>query len=106
VIGKAADPQTLDPAVTIDNNDWTVSYPAYQRLVRYESKDGKGLSSVTGELSDHWTVSADGLVWEFKLKPGNSLRGPAVIHTPITTVVVQPGQVATLDGFLNLIIEG
>lgn len=24
VIGKAADPQTLDPAVTIDNNDWTV----------------------------------------------------------------------------------
>ena len=22
VIGKAADPQTLDPAVTIDNNDW------------------------------------------------------------------------------------
>ncbi|MDR3518810.1 MAG: ABC transporter substrate-binding protein [Azospirillaceae bacterium] len=72
VIGKAADPQTLDPAVTIDNNDWTVSYPAYQRLVRYESKDGKGLSSVTGELADHWTVSADGLVWEFKLKPGNS----------------------------------
>lgn len=26
VIGKAADPQTLDPAVTIDNNDWTVTY--------------------------------------------------------------------------------
>ena len=26
VIGKAADPQTLhDPAVTIDNNDWTVT---------------------------------------------------------------------------------
>lgn len=24
LIGKAADPQTLDPAVTIDNNDWTV----------------------------------------------------------------------------------
>lgn len=31
VIGKAADPQTLDPAVTIDNNDWTVTYPSYQR---------------------------------------------------------------------------
>lgn len=28
VIGKPADPQTLDPAVTIDNNDWTVTYPA------------------------------------------------------------------------------
>ena len=33
VIGKAADPQTLDPAVTIDNNEWTITYPAYQRLV-------------------------------------------------------------------------
>lgn len=29
VIGKAADPQTLDPAVTIDNNDWTVTYHKY-----------------------------------------------------------------------------
>ena len=36
VIGKAADPQTLDPAVTIDNNDWTVTYPSYQRLVKYK----------------------------------------------------------------------
>lgn len=36
VIGKAADPQTLDPAVTIDNNDWTVTYPSYQRLVQYK----------------------------------------------------------------------
>lgn len=37
VIGKAADPQTLDPAVTIDNNDWTVTYPSYQRLVQYKT---------------------------------------------------------------------
>lgn len=36
VIGKAADPQTLDPAVTIDNNDWTVTYPSYQRLVQHK----------------------------------------------------------------------
>lgn len=41
VIGKAADPQTLDPAVTIDNNDWTVTYPAYQRLVKYKTQTGK-----------------------------------------------------------------
>ena len=36
VIGKASDPQTLDPAVTIDNNDWTITYPSYQRRVKYE----------------------------------------------------------------------
>lgn len=33
VIGKAADLQTFDLAVTIDNNDWTVTYLFYQRLV-------------------------------------------------------------------------
>lgn len=71
VIGKAADPQTIDPAVTIDNNDMTIAYPAYQRLVAYEVKDGKGQTTVAGQLAESWTVSGDGKVWEFKLKPGN-----------------------------------
>ena len=51
VIGKAADPQTLDPAVTIDNNDWTVTYPAYQRLVKYKTENGKGATDVEGDLA-------------------------------------------------------
>ncbi len=70
VIGKAADPQTLDPAVTIDNNDWTVTYPAYQRLVQYKTENGKGSTQVEGELAASWTASDDQLVWAFKLKPG------------------------------------
>ncbi|MCV9878075.1 ABC transporter substrate-binding protein [Brenneria izbisi] len=70
VIGKAADPQTLDPAVTIDNNDWTVTYPAYQRLVQYKTAGGKGSTDVEGELAESWTTSDDQLVWTFKLKPG------------------------------------
>ncbi len=69
-IGKAADPQTLDPAVTIDNNDWTVTYPAYQRLVQYKTENGKGSTQVEGELAASWTASDDQLVWTFKLKPG------------------------------------
>lgn len=71
MIGKAADPQTLDPAVTIDNNDWAVTYPAYQKLVAYKVENGKGSTEVKGDLADSWTTSADGLVWDFKLKPGN-----------------------------------
>ncbi|MFC3060829.1 ABC transporter substrate-binding protein [Paenirhodobacter populi] len=71
VIGKAADPQTIDPGVTIDNNDFTIAYPAYQRLVAYDVKDGKGQTTVSGQLAESWTVSPDGKVWEFKLKPGN-----------------------------------
>lgn len=68
VIGKAADPQTLDPAVTIDNNDWTVTYPAYQRLVRYKTVDGKGSTEVEGDLAASWQASEDQKTWTFKLK--------------------------------------
>jgi len=72
VIAKAADPQTLDPAVTMDNNDWTITYPLYQRLVAYEvSEDGKGLTSVTGELAKDWHVSDNGLQWVFDLAEGH-----------------------------------
>ncbi|VDZ63143.1 Dipeptide-binding protein [Serratia odorifera] len=70
-IGKAADPQTLDPAVTIDNNDWTVTYPAYQRLVQYKTENGKGSTQVEGELAASWSASDDRREWTFKLKPGN-----------------------------------
>lgn len=70
VIGKSADPQSLDPAVTMDNNDWTVTYPAYQRLVRYKVENGKGSSLLEGELAQSWTTSPDGLTWDFKLKQG------------------------------------
>jgi len=71
VIGKAADPQTIDPAVTMDNNDWTISYHAYQRLVRYKTVNGKGSAEVEPELAESWTTSKDGLTWDFKLKAGN-----------------------------------
>lgn len=68
IIGKSADPQTLDPAVTIDNNDWTVTYPAYQKLVQYKVENGKSSTSVEGDLASSWKTSPDNLVWEFKLK--------------------------------------
>jgi N-methylhydantoinase A len=39
-----------------------------------------------------------------RLLPGNEVDGPAIIWTPITTVVVNPGQTATCDGYKNLVI--
>jgi N-methylhydantoinase A len=39
------------------------------------------------------------------LRPGHELRGPAVIHTPITTIVVQAGQTARIDRLRNVLIE-
>jgi len=79
VIGKAADPQTLDPAVTIDNNDWTITYPAYQRLVGYKVEGDKSSTQVQGDLADSWTVSPDNLVWTFTLKAGNKFDDGAPV---------------------------
>ncbi len=70
IIGKPADPQTLDPAVTFDNNDWTITYPSYQRLVGYKVEGDKSSTEVQGDLAESWTVSDDGLTYDFKLRPG------------------------------------
>ncbi|MFC4296710.1 ABC transporter substrate-binding protein [Castellaniella hirudinis] len=79
VIGKPADPQTLDPAITIDNNDWTVTYPAYQRLMRYKQVDGKGSTEVEGDLAASWSASPDNLVWTFKLNEGQQFSDGAPV---------------------------
>jgi peptide/nickel transport system substrate-binding protein len=70
MIGKTQDPQTLDPAITMDNSEWTITYPCYQRLMRYKVEGGKGSTNVEGELAESWKVSKDNLVWDFKLRKG------------------------------------
>lgn len=40
-----------------------------------------------------------------RLRPGNAVTGPAVIHSPITTVVLQRGQTGTVDPFRNIVID-
>ena len=81
VIGKAADPQTLDPAVTIDNNDWTVTYPAYQRLVKYKP----GSTEVEGDLSTGWKASEDQKEWTFTLTDNAKFAD----GTPVTAEAVK-----------------
>ena len=62
-----------------------------------------GRREIFVDASDGMTT-AD--IYDFtKLHAGNEIRGPAVIHTPITTIVVQDGQHATMDEFRNIIIE-
>jgi len=40
-----------------------------------------------------------------KLEPGNVVQGPAVIHTPITTIVLQDRQTGRMDAYRNVVIE-
>jgi N-methylhydantoinase A len=45
-------------------------------------------------------------IYDFdKLAPGNVVKGPAVIHTPITTIVVQDKQTGRMDAWRNIVIE-
>lgn len=50
---------------------------------------------------DDRVVDAD--IYDFdQLQPGDSVTGPAVIHTPVTTVVLQRGHTASVDVYRNL----
>jgi N-methylhydantoinase A len=45
-------------------------------------------------------------IYDFdKMKPGNELAGPAVIETPVTTIVVNPKDHAFMDEFRNIRID-
>jgi len=49
---------------------------------------------------------ADADIYDFdKLMPGNVVTGPAVIHTPITTIVLQMNQRGTMDGYRNVLVD-
>jgi N-methylhydantoinase A len=39
-----------------------------------------------------------------RLAPGNAIRGPAVVWTPITTLVVPLGQEARVDEYKNVVL--
>jgi N-methylhydantoinase A len=40
-----------------------------------------------------------------RLMPGNAVPGPAIVWTPITTLVIPPGQTARLDGHRNVVLS-
>ena len=49
---------------------------------------------------------AEANIYDFdKLVPGNVVKGPAVIHTPITTIVLQASQRGSMDGYRNVLVD-
>lgn len=70
VVAKAEDPPTADPAVEVSNNGYTLIFPSYERLVKYDG----GTTNVVGEIAKSWTVDASDKVWTFKLNPGHSFN--------------------------------
>lgn len=76
-----ADQGTLDPAVTMDNSAWKITYHAYQRLVDYDGAS----TEVKPGLAKEWKVSDDGLQWTFTLNEGNKFAD----GTPVTAEAVK-----------------
>jgi peptide/nickel transport system substrate-binding protein len=67
VVAMSADLDFLDPAITMDNAQWKISYPCYQRLVEY---NGANTDVVPG-LATNWKISTDNLTYTFNLNPKN-----------------------------------
>ena len=68
VMGVTAEPETLDPHITVDNNSWRAIYYCYDRLVEYEG----GTTKLRPGLAESWEISDDGLTYTFHLRKGIS----------------------------------
>jgi N-methylhydantoinase A len=64
-------------------------------------------NALTGRREVYWEDSfVETPVYDQpRLAPGNRIEGPAVIEAPNTTVLIHPGQCATIDEYLNIAIE-
>jgi peptide/nickel transport system substrate-binding protein len=81
VVAMTADQGTLDPAVTMDNSAWKITYPTYERLVEYDGAK----TEVKPGLAKEWKVSDDGLKWTFTLNEGHKFAD----GTPVTADAVK-----------------
>ncbi len=73
--------------------------------------EGEDSSAAISGKRDVWMAEAGGftaasLYNRDLLKPGNVVAGPAIIDQMDSTTVLPPGYVATVDAYLNLIVEG
>ena len=93
-------------------------YDQANRRSRYEQADdggeqhydtGEDASAAVIKTVTAWVDAAGALQdvpgYDFdRMTPGNALCGPAIVWTPITTLVVAPGQTARVDAHRNLVI--
>jgi len=65
-VGISSEPVALDPSRALDGNSYLVSSQIYETVVSYQP----GGSIVEPGLATSWTVSVDGLTWDFTLNTG------------------------------------
>lgn len=72
---------TLDPGGTMDNMAVKITYPAYERLVKFDG----GSTNIKPSLASKWEKSGDGLTWTFHLDKGHKF----VDGTEVTSEAVR-----------------
>lgn len=70
-IAVSRDLATLDPAATLIQNNFTVIDLAYQRLLRFEVRDGRPTGRLLPELARSVEPSPDGKIWTARIEPGH-----------------------------------
>ncbi|MFM1653499.1 ABC transporter substrate-binding protein [Brevibacillus sp. B_LB10_24] len=107
MVAISADQGTLDPAVTMDNSAWKITYPTYQRLVEYDG----ATTVVKPGLAKDWKVSDDGLTWTFHLQEGNKfadgteVTAEAVKFTFERTLKIKNGPAETYSVIKEVKVE-
>lgn len=78
--GLPANPARLDPAVSMDPTSVLVSAQVYDTLVRFVP----GTTRIEPALATKWSISPDGLTWDFTLREGVTFHD----GTPLTAQAV------------------
>jgi peptide/nickel transport system substrate-binding protein len=83
IFGRGGDSVALDPAVSTDSESFNVTDHIYETLVRFKN----GTTEIEPGLAESWSVSADGLTYEFKIRSGvtfhdgNTLSAQDVVYS-------------------------
>lgn len=102
--GLGAEPETLDPRQAADNASLAVVADLYEGLTT-EAPDGR----IVPGAAASWSVTGDGLAWEFRLRPGLqwSNGDPLDANDFVTGIrsAIAPGSTAPNAGLLEGVAE-
>jgi N-methylhydantoinase A len=74
--------------------------------VRFRRTKRAGPTASRPMLFDGWSHHRDCLVYSrYRLVPGDTLKGPAVIEEAESTTVIGPGAKAAVDGYGNIVVS-
>jgi N-methylhydantoinase A len=85
---------------------YALSKPELRQAVRRRGTESNAMREVKDMIFEGSREAVPTAIYEFeRVAPGASFRGPCVFLTPVTTIVVNPNDVATVDEFRNVHIE-